>query len=216
MSEFVFFYSPGACSLAIHAALEHAGADFEPVRVDLRQNQQLAPNYLLLNPQGRVPTLVAGGIVLTETVAIADFLDRRFPAAGLLPRDDIARALAQAAIQRLSSDIHPLYRALWITDWFAEDPGAHPAMKATAAERLKAFHAELEQRLAEGRWGQGEPTGFLAYYTGVFLRWSAAVAPEGLGPASEALRRRLANDPAMARVLAREGVSLDSLKRATD
>ena len=79
-----------------------------------------------------------------------------------------------------------------------------------------AQSAELEQRLAEGRWGQGDPTGFLAFYTGVFLRWSAAVAPEGLGPASEALRRRLANEPAMARVLAREGVSLDSLKRATD
>lgn len=216
MSELTFFYSPGACSLAVHAALEHAGADFEAVKVDLRQKHQLAPDYLRLNPQGRVPTLVVDGTALTEAVAIADYLDRRFPAAGLLPTDDLARAQAQAAIQRLSSDIHPLYRALWIPGWFAEDPGLHPALNAMATTRLLAFYAELEARVAEGRWGAGEPTGFLAYYTGVFLRWSAAVAPAGLGPASEALRRRLADDPAMARVLAREGVSLDSLKRATD
>ena len=112
MHEFVLFYSPGACSLAVHAALEHAGAAYEAVNVDLRQKLQLAPEYLRLNPQGRVPTLVVEGRPLTETVAIADFLDRRFPEAGLLPHGDFDRALALAAIQRLSSDIHPLYRAL--------------------------------------------------------------------------------------------------------
>lgn len=216
MSKLTFFFSPGACSLAVHAALEHAGADFETVKVDLREKHQLAPDYLRLNPQGRVPTLVVDGTALTEAVAIADYLDRRFPLAGLLPAEPLARAQVMAAVLRLSSDIHPLYRALWIPGWFAEDANAHAAMQATAASRLRAFYDELEERLAEGRWGAGAPTGFLAYYTGVFLRWSAAVAPEGLGAASEALRRRLADDPAMARVLAREGVSLDSLKRATD
>lgn len=216
MNDLILFYSPGACSLAIHAALEHAGATYEPVRVDLRQKQQLAPDYLRLNPQGRVPTLAVGGRPLTEVVAIADYLDRRFPDAALLPRDDLDRALAMAAIQRLSSDIHPLYRALWIPSWFSDDVAAHDALKATATRRLHEFHAELDRRLGEGSWGPGEPTGFLAYYTGVFLRWSAAVAPQGLGPQCEALRARLARDPALARVLAREGVRLDSLKRAGD
>jgi glutathione S-transferase len=216
MQDLVFFYSPGACSLAIHAALEHSGAAYEPVRVDLRQKQQLAPDYLRLNPQGRVPTLVVGGRALTEAVAIADYLDQRFPQAGLLPRDGLDRALAMSAIQRLSSDIHPLYRALWIPSWFSDDATAHDVLKTTATRRLHEFHAELEQRLADGRWGPGEPTGFLAYYTAVFLRWSAAVSAQGLGPGCEALRARMANDPAMAIALAREGVTLDSLKRAGD
>ncbi|WP_290884567.1 glutathione S-transferase N-terminal domain-containing protein [Arenimonas sp.] len=91
MSELTFFYSPGACSLAVHAALEHAGADFEAVKVDLRQKHPLAPDYLRLNPQGRVPTLVVDGTALTEAVAIADYLDRRFPLAGLLPAEPLAR-----------------------------------------------------------------------------------------------------------------------------
>ena len=216
METMVLFYSPGACSLAIHAALLQAGADFEAVRVDLRARQQLAPDYLRLNPQGRVPTLAVDGRPLTEVVAIADFLDRRFPQAGLLPSRDVERALDLAAILRLSSDIHPLYRALWIPGWFADDPAAHEPMKATATRRLREFHAELEGRLADHRWGHGEPAGFLAFYTTVFLRWSAAVEPDGLGPHCEALRARMAIHPAMARAVAAEGIRLDSLKRLTD
>lgn len=216
MQEMVLFYSPGACSLAVHAALLQAGARFEAVRVDLRAKQQLAPDYLRLNPQARVPTLVVGGQPLPEVVAIADFLDRRFPAAGLLPAGDFERSLDLAAILRLSSDIHPLYRALWIPAWFADDPAAHDTLKATATRRLREFHAELEYRLASGGWGHGEPEGFLAFYTTVFLRWSAAVEPDGLGPHCEALRTRMASHPAMARAVAAEGIRLDSLKRLTD
>ena len=216
MNELILFYSPGACSLAIHAALEQAGADYRAVNVDLRQKLQLQPEYLQLNPQGRVPTLVVDGRPLTEVVAIADYLDRRYPSAGLLPGNAVARGLAQAAVQRLASDIHPLYRALWIPGWFCDDTAAHDALKATATSRLLAFYDELEQRLADGSWGEGEPTGFLALYTAVFLRWSSAVAPAGLGGHCEALRRRLAGHPPLARAMAREGVRLDSLQRLTD
>ena len=216
MTPLILFYSPGACSLAVHAALEDTGVEYERVRVDLRQKQQLAPDYLRFNPQGRVPTLVADGQPLTEVVAIADFLDQVFPEARLMPRDPQARALDMSAVQRLSSDIHPLYRALWIPGWFADDASAHESLKATATRRLGEFHAELEQRLANGRWGHGEPTGFLAYYTAVFLRWSSAVAPLGLGPHCEALRARMAVQPAMARAMATEGIRLDSLARDSD
>lgn len=214
--DLTLFYSPGACSLALHAALEHIGAPYRPVEVDLRKKAQLDPQYLRLNPQGRVPTLGVGDEALTEVVAIADYLDARFPDAGLYPRDALARARDLAAVLRLSSDIHPLYRALWIPSWFADDPAVHEALKAKAAERLRAFYDELEQRLQAGTWGHGEPSGFLAFYTTVFLRWSAAVAPAGLGPACEALRSRMAAHPAVAAAVAREGIRLDSLKRLSD
>lgn len=216
MNELILFYSPGACSLAIHAALEQAGAEYQAVNVDLRQKLQLEPEYLQLNPQGRVPTLVVDGRPLTEVVAIADYLDRRYPSAGLLPGDAMDRALAQAAIQRLSSDIHPLYRALWIPAWFSDSADAHDALRTTAARRLLAFYDELEQRLADGTWGPGTPAGFLALYTAVFLRWSAAIAPGGLGGHCESLRSRLAGHPPLARAMAREGVHLHGLRRLTD
>lgn len=214
--DLTLFYSPGACSLAIHAALEHTGAPYRPVEVDLRKKAQLAPSYLRLNPQGRVPTLAVGAEAVTEVVAIADYLDARFPDAGLYPRDPLDRARDLAAVMRLSSDIHPLYRALWIPSWFAGDPAVHDLLKAKAAERLGAFHDELEQRLKAGTWGHGDVSGFLAFYTTVFLRWSASVAPAGLGPACEALRKRMTVHPAMAAAVAREGIRLESLKRLSD
>ena len=61
----VLFYSPGACSLAVHAALEHIGAPYTPVEVDLRKKAQLDPQYLAMNPQGRVPTLGLDGQPVT-------------------------------------------------------------------------------------------------------------------------------------------------------
>ena len=52
------FYAPGACSLASHIALEEAGAPYDSVRLDLKTGEQQTPDYLALNPKGRVPTLV--------------------------------------------------------------------------------------------------------------------------------------------------------------
>lgn len=216
MQPLVLFYSPGACSLAIHASLIHAGAAFEAVRVDLRTGIQREADYLRLNPQGRVPTLAVGTSPLMEVVAIADYLHQRFPGAGLLPSAPLDRAKDLAAILRLATDVHPLYRALWIPGWFLGESGQHDVLQDGARRRLLDFYAELEISLAQGRWGHGPPTGFLAFYTGVFLRWSAAVAPGGLGPCSEALRARLVSDPAMSRALAVEGIRLDSLKRLSD
>jgi glutathione S-transferase len=64
------FYATGTCALASHIALEEAGAEYETVRLDFRSNDQRKPEYLALNPKGRVPALVTGRGVLTETPAI--------------------------------------------------------------------------------------------------------------------------------------------------
>jgi len=61
------YYSPGACSLAPHIALEEAGAAFEPVKVAMAQGEQRSPAYLAINPKGRVPTIVDGDVVVTAT-----------------------------------------------------------------------------------------------------------------------------------------------------
>jgi hypothetical protein len=60
------FYSPGACSLVPHIALEEAGAEFEAVRVVLAQGEHLKGDYLAINPHARVPALIADGRTITE------------------------------------------------------------------------------------------------------------------------------------------------------
>ena len=61
---FKFFYAPNTCALASHIALEEAGAEYEAVRVDFKANAQRAPEYLGINPKGRVPSLVTSDGIL--------------------------------------------------------------------------------------------------------------------------------------------------------
>ena len=82
------FYAPQTCALASHIALEEAGADYETVRVDFRTGEQKKPDYLAVNPKGRVPALVTGHGVLTETPAILAFVAQTYPKARLAPLDD--------------------------------------------------------------------------------------------------------------------------------
>ena len=75
---FKLFYAPHTCALASHIALEEAGAAYEAVRLDFRANDQRKPEYLAINPKGRVPALVTEIGILTETPAILAFVAQSF------------------------------------------------------------------------------------------------------------------------------------------
>ena len=83
-----FYYAPGTCALATHLALEYSGAPYEAKRLDFKQQQQRSPEYLKLNPKGRVPALVTDRGVLTETPALLLFIAQAHPQSGLAPLDD--------------------------------------------------------------------------------------------------------------------------------
>ena len=101
------FYAAHTCALASHIALEEAGADYEIARIDFRSNEQKKPEYLAINPKGRVPSLVTERGILTETPAILAFIAQSFPAARLAPSDDpFAFARVQAFNSYLCSTVH--------------------------------------------------------------------------------------------------------------
>jgi glutathione S-transferase len=76
---FRLYYAPGTCALATHIALEEAGAPYEAVLVDFRSQSQRSPEYLRVNPKGRVPALVTESGTLTETPALLYFVAPRSP-----------------------------------------------------------------------------------------------------------------------------------------
>jgi glutathione S-transferase len=80
------FYAPNTCALASHIALEEAGTAYTTVRVDFASNEQRQPEYLAINPKGRVPALVTDSGILTETPAILAFIAQSFPKSGLARR----------------------------------------------------------------------------------------------------------------------------------
>ena len=79
------YYYPGNASLVPHIILREIGVPFELRLVDRSQNAQQSPEYLKLNPSGRIPVLIDDGHVLFETAAIAMHLADKFPAVGLAP-----------------------------------------------------------------------------------------------------------------------------------
>jgi len=85
---FKLYFAPGTCALASHIALAEAGAAYTTVKLDFKANQQNSPEYLAINPKGRVPSLVTDRGVLTETPAMLAYIAQSFPLAKLAPLDD--------------------------------------------------------------------------------------------------------------------------------
>src|SRR6516165_1205572 len=84
------YFTPGASSMATHIALHEIGIPFESGLISLTKKENRTPEYLALNPEGKVPTLVIDGRPLTEVAANLWYLAKRFPEAGLLPHNDLA------------------------------------------------------------------------------------------------------------------------------
>jgi glutathione S-transferase len=102
------YFAPGASSFAPHIALHEIGVPFEARPMSFKQNDMRSPDYLALNPEGKVPTLLVDGHPLTEVAAILFYLAKRFPDAGLLPPDDIeAEAQALSWMSFIASTLHP-------------------------------------------------------------------------------------------------------------
>ena len=102
------YFAPGSSSMAVHIALHEIGVPFEGRPMSFRKNEMGAPEYLKLNPEGKVPTLVIDGRPLTEVAAILYYLAKRFPDAKLLPRDDLAAdAQALSWMSFIASTLHP-------------------------------------------------------------------------------------------------------------
>jgi glutathione S-transferase len=106
-----FYFAPGTSSMAPHIALHEVGAPFVPRPLSFGTNEQREAPYRVINPEGKVPALVIDGRPLTEVAAILFYLARRYPEAGLLPRDDIeAEAQVVSWMSFIASTVHPARR----------------------------------------------------------------------------------------------------------
>src|SRR6266852_9032355 len=105
------YLSPGSSSMAPHIALHEIGVEFESRWVSFAKREQYAPEYLAMNPEGKVPTLLIDGRPLTEVAAVLYYLAKRFPAADLFPADDLeAQADVISWMSFIASTIHPAHR----------------------------------------------------------------------------------------------------------
>ena len=162
------FYGPGACSMAAHIVLEESGEKYEPRRMDLAKGEQRTPEYLKMNPQGRVPLLqLDNGEPLAENTAILPYLGKRFT---LWPTDSIAEAKALSMIGFFAGSVHPAHAHVGRPERYTEDQSAFPGIKA---QGLKTFHSYLKQidGMLAGRDWLGNEYSVLDPYGFVFYTW---------------------------------------------
>ena len=107
------YYSPGSSSMATHIALHEVGVPFDLKLTKLHENENRAPGYLVVNPEGKVPSLIIDGQPpLTEVAATLWYLARRYPEAGLLPQfgDIEGEARVVSWMSFIAATIHPARR----------------------------------------------------------------------------------------------------------
>ena len=127
------YFSPGASSMAPHIALHEIGAPFESRPLSFHRNENRTAEYLAINPEGKVPTLLIDGRPLTEVAGILFYLARRHPEAGLFPAGDIeAEAQVVSWMSFIASTLHPARRQ--------------------GVERWKQVFGIAEQKLARRDW----------------------------------------------------------------
>lgn len=203
-----FFFAPATCALASRIALEEAGAAYEPVRIDFKTAEQRKPEYLAVNPKGRVPALVTDRGVLTETPAILLYVAQTHPAAKLAPLDDpFALARAQAFNSYLCSTVHVAHAhrmrgRRWVD---AADEAAIKAMQKKVPESVGDCFDLIEREMLSGPWVMGDSYTICDPYLFTLSQWL-----EGDGvdrsrfPKLAAHTRRIKERPAVQRALAGE------------
>ena len=154
---FKLYYAPGTCALASHIALQEAGAAYTAERVDFKSNQQNSPEYLAINPKGRVPSLVTDRGILTETPAMLAFIAQSFPQAKLAPLDDpFEFAKVQAFNSYLCSTVHVAHAHKMRGARWATEETTFADMKRMVPKTVGACFALIERDMLRGPWVMGE------------------------------------------------------------
>ncbi|MEO7072742.1 MAG: glutathione S-transferase N-terminal domain-containing protein [Rhodanobacter sp.] len=168
------YYMPGACPLAAHIVLEWIGAPFEIVEV--KRNALKEPEYLRLNPAGVVPTLVDDDLVITENVAILQYLAETHPQARLTGDTPRARAKVNHWLGFLNSDVHQSFKPLFSPASFIDEEAQHAALAAHAKQKLRTLFALADAGLRDHDWLAGSTRCIADPYLYVLLRWARAKA----------------------------------------
>jgi glutathione S-transferase len=200
------FYATGTCSLASHIALEESGAAYEAKRVNFAEGEQQKPEYLMVNPKGRVPALATEYGILTETPAILAFIAQSYPESNLASvNDPFLFAKANAFNNYLSSTVHVAHAHRRRGYRWSDDPAVIAALAIKVPQNMAECFDLIEKNMFAGPWVMGEVYTMCDPYLFTIAGWMEA---DGVDPAKFpkilAHRDRMGTRPAVKKVLARE------------
>lgn len=181
------YFSPLTSSLATHIALIECGAEFQLVPKLLSKQETRTPDYLAINPDGKVPALVTeSGRVLTEVAATLYYIACKYPAAGLWPTGDIE---AEAEV----------------ISWMSFVASTMHGSRAKGAEHIASAFAVANRKLGDRQWAVGGFSIADIHLFRVYWRFRPSIdAAPGTYPALEAHHDRMLSRPSVQKALASE------------
>lgn len=204
------YYAPGACSLASHIVLEETGLPYESQKMNLAEGDQKKPEYLKLNPRGRVPTVVVNDEVITENVGILTYFGGGYPEFGLWPKKTWDQAKLVSSMAWLSNTVHPMYGHILRPERYADDEAAKEAIKTKARGTYQGYLEEIDKLLEGKKWCFDNHYTVIDPYLLVFYRWgNRQKMPVKQMKNYTALVDRVLSREKVHKVMQEEGITMD-------
>jgi glutathione S-transferase len=200
------YVMPGACSLASHIALLWAGASFD---LHVLSHEDVGEDaFRRLNPKAAVPTLVLDdGTVITESLAILDYIADVFPEAelGAAPDDFVGRAQLNEALAELVSDVHKAWAPFFVPNRFVIKTADEDGARQAAVRQLDLLYARLDALMQDKHWRVFGRRTVADAYLYVMCRWKDMTpTPLANFPALAAFNASLNADPSVKAALQQE------------
>ena len=166
------YFAKGTIAVAPAITLEEAGLAYAPVAINFAAGEQTKPEYLKLNPKGRVPALVLGnGTVLTEAGALLDYIAALAPAAGLVPASPEDAARMRSVMYYLASTMHVAHAHKMRGSRWADQQSSFDDMTAKVPETMAASAAFVEAECLRGDFVVGDAISLADPYLFVVCNW---------------------------------------------
>lgn len=204
MTELTLHFAPDTCARVSMIALEEIGVPYSVEVVEFMRGAHRSPEFLKLNPKGKVPTLIVDGVPLSENLAILSYLNDTFPEADLLPEanDTFARAIILSDLSFCASGLHPVVTRLRIPRFFCDVEPGETRVFEMAETAMRLNFTIIEERLSTNRWWYGDRWSILdAYINWVWFRVSGTRFDTTDFPNFARHDREIAGRPSVARAL---------------
>jgi len=168
------YFGAGSSAFAALVALEAAGVEYVPHRLDLAAGDQRIPEYLSINPLGRVPALVVDGTSITELSGVLSYIGARYPEAALIPaRNPIETAKTYEWLSWFSSTFHMYVAQVLRGERFSDDPKVREALKVSGRRNFAAELSRLDKAAEDATNGLiGDNFSIVDAFNLVVWRWS--------------------------------------------
>lgn len=200
------FYSPGACSMAVHVALNECNLPVELINTNLSEGKQRDPAFLKINPRGQVPVLQDGDLVIREGAAqMLYVLDKEKNA--LMPQSGAARAKALEWLMWGNATLHPTYSRFFWLNRAVQDEAQKKALCQATLEQIQKLWDEAEAHLGSNKFLAGDQPTIGDILMTVIANWNGWLpTPIKFGPNITRVLKAISSRPAYQKALQAEGV----------